>query len=322
MNAGHLLSQLNETYNAIRPDSGLMGQGKFMKCKKTNPEGLHLPQEKAKTLKNKSVLFKYGGNAMVNESSKSEFIEVIHSLKKVGLTVIIVHGGGPYISELLKEVGIESVFIGGHRKTDKTSMKYVEMALSGRVNSEIVGLLNQMNLRAVGLSGRDNNMVSADKRFHQSALSEGGKKVDLGQVGDVNHVDKDLIEILTRENYIPVVAPIGNGADSESININADMFAGHLAGELKVDYYIVLTDVDGLYENKDDPNTLLTNLTVNDVEEMLCNKIQGGMIPKLESCLIALRNGAKCTHIINGMKPQGILDLLLMGKKTGTEIIN
>ncbi|MCF7810074.1 acetylglutamate kinase [bacterium] len=274
--------------------------------------------EKNKTFENKSVLFKYGGNAMIDESSKQEFIKVVHDLKNAGLTIVIVHGGGPYIAELLSDVGIESEFIGGHRKTDKNAMKFVEMALSGRVNGEIIKLLNQMNIKAVGLSGKDQKMVRAIKRFHQN---DNGENVDLGHVGDITQIDTELINILTEHDYIPVVASIGVGEDSEDYNINADMFAGHLAGNLKVDHYILLTDVDGLYKNIDDPNTLISKLTTEEVDNILHNKIQGGMIPKLESCLIALKKGAKRAYIINGMKPREIFDLLLIEKKVGTEII-
>lgn len=257
---------------------------------------------------------------MVDDLSKMGFIKNIAKLKQADFKIIIVHGGGPFIGELFDSVGIESEFVDGHRKTDEIAMKYVEMALSGQVNNEIVKLLNQKGVNAVGLSGKDDDMVRAIKRFHKSSLNT-DIGIDLGHVGDVKQVNTRLINLLIRENFVPVIAPIGVGIDSKDYNINADMFAGHLAGVLKVDYYIVLTDVDGYYENKDDSSTLIPKLTVEDAENMLIGKIQGGMIPKLESCVIALNKGAKRAHIVNGMKSQVILDLLLMEKEAGTEII-
>lgn len=271
-------------------------------------------------LKGKTVLIKYGGNAMVVDRYKKQVIKEICELKKRGIAPVVVHGGGPAIKELLGDVGIESEFIGGHRKTGEKAMGYVEMALSGKVNSEIVKLIQNEGFKAVGISGKDGGLVTATKRIHRVEDCGGTRQVDLGHVGNVSKVDTGIVETHLNAGYIPVIAPIGVGEDLKDYNINADMFAGHLAGALKVRDYIVLTDVDGLMENKDDPGTLVRNLKTSAVKEEMGKIIQGGMIPKVESCMIALDKGAQYAHIINGMKAGTILKELFTSEGCGTKI--
>lgn len=272
-------------------------------------------------LKGSVVLIKYGGNAMVNTQAKEMVVHQIELLHNFGIKTVIVHGGGPVIRELLEMAGIESDFIDGHRKTDRKAMKYVEMALNGQVNGEIVKELNSRGLKAVGLSGKDASMVKAVKRFHEIEQNGRIEKTDLGYVGDVESVDTGLIDLLLDNQYLPVLAPIGIGSDGEDYNINADMFAGHLAGALSVSAFIAMTDVDGLMKNPDDPSTKIDSAGIEDIRSILGKSIRGGMIPKVEACLIALDKGVKKAHIINGMKPDTLLNELLTNRNGGTTIV-
>jgi acetylglutamate kinase len=269
---------------------------------------------------NKKILVKYGGNAMKSDELKNSVTEDIAALKSIGFKPVLVHGGGPAIAETLDMAGIVSEFIGGHRKTDIDAIKFVEMALKGKVNTELIKLLNSKGQKAVGLSGKDANMVIAKKRTHSVKVDNKTTEIDLGQVGDADEIDTSLIDVLLDNDYIPVVAPLGIGRDYETYNINADMFAGNLAGALKVDDFVVLTDVDGLREDKDNPSTLIEEINSDRVKAEMGNIIQGGMLPKMESCLIALETGVKNAHIINGMEKHSLLTLLLSDKKIGTLI--
>lgn len=273
-----------------------------------------------KTLKGSVVLIKYGGNAMTEESARENVYDQVAALQGLGLRIVIVHGGGPVIKSLLESVGIESEFIGGHRKTDKTAMKYVEMALSGQVNGEIVKGLNSRGVKAVGLSGKDGGMVRAGRRFHYMERAGRKEQVDLGFVGDVVSIDTDLISTLLTHEYVPVLAPIGTGIDQMDYNINADMFAGHMAGALQAASYISMTDVDGLREKADDPGSLLKKVDAGQLEKHIGRSILGGMIPKVESCLIALEKGVKEAHIVNGMKADTLIIKLLTNRQNGTTI--
>lgn len=266
------------------------------------------------------VLIKYGGNAMLNESLQRAVVDSIRRLREAGVRVVIVHGGGPFIKKMLRLVKIESEFIGGHRKTTPEALRYIEMALKGEVNGVLVNLLNQAGLRAVGLSGKDGQMVIARKRYHR--VTENGRTVehDLGQVGDVERIDTSLVRSLLKADYLPVVTCIASGEDGQDYNINADMFAGHLAGALEADRYLVLTDVDGLMKDLEDPDSLIDSLQLDELDELFGNVIKGGMIPKLESCRIAIEEGAGQATIINGTKPEYILDAALKDQFTGTQI--
>jgi len=266
------------------------------------------------------ILFKYGGNAMIDEGLKKQVLQNICNLKKQGYDVVIVHGGGPFIKHALEKARIESEFIDGHRKTTREAFEYVEMALKGKVNGNLVSLANTMGFRAVGLSGKDGRTVIASKRIHNRMLDGKEEQVDLGQVGNVAKIDPRLIQSLLKDDFIPVITCIADDLEGNGFNINADIFAGHMAGALKAEQYIVLTDVDGLLKEKDDPSSLIRNINLSDTHRLLSeNIIQGGMIPKVESCEIALNSGAKSARIINGTRPGQINDII-NNQNTGTLI--
>jgi acetylglutamate kinase len=269
---------------------------------------------------NHTILFKYGGNAMTNQNLKTEILKRICALKHKGYQVVIIHGGGPFIKQTLKKANIESEFIDGLRKTTPEAMEYVEMALKGKVNGSLVSIINGMGYKAVGLSGKDGQTVIAEKHMHE--LHENGKVrlVDLGQVGDVASVDSTLIELLLENDFIPVITCIASDKEGMDYNINGDLFAGHIAGALSAEQYIILTDVDGLMLDRDDPASIIRNLKVagiNQLKEIKC--IQGGMIPKMDSCEIALRKGAKLARIINGTAPEQI-SAIFENQQPGTTI--
>ena len=262
---------------------------------------------KVQYLQGKKVLIKYGGNAMLDEKQKHNIIANICYLKTAGVFPVIVHGGGPVIANLLDEVNIESEFIHGHRYTDKLALKYVEMALSGNVNKDLVSLIHRHNCKAIGISGKDGKTVIAQKKTD----------IDLGQVGVVKSVDPTLINLLLRADYIPVISPISAGEDGEDYNINADLFAGHVAGSLGCEDYLVLTNVDGL---QDDTGSLITHTNTLELKGELQSVIRGGMIPKIASCITALHTGVKNVHVINGTVHNIILKQLLTDDSFGTKI--
>jgi acetylglutamate kinase len=256
-------------------------------------------------------LFKYGGNAMTNENLKKQILKSICDLKSKNYDVVIVHGGGPFIKEALTEAKIESEFIDGHRKTSLKAFEYVEKALKGKVNSNLVGIINSLGHRAVGLSGKDGKTVIAKKRFHKKIIKGKEEQIDLGQVGDVDKVNSDLINLLLKNDFIPVISCIASDNEGNGFNINGDMFAGNVAGALGADQYVILTDVDGLLLDIKNPNSLIKELKIEEIEELINNKtIAGGMIPKIDSCKIALKTGAKAARIINGTKAEQIESLL------------
>ncbi|MBE0422703.1 MAG: acetylglutamate kinase [Lutibacter sp.] len=266
------------------------------------------------------LLFKYGGNAMTNQSLKKQVLKNICDLKEKGFQVVIVHGGGPFIKQTLDEVKIESKFIDGQRKTTLKAMEYVEMALKGKVNGSLISLINGMGHKAVGLSGKDGQMIIAKKRLHQQTINGKTEMVDLGQVGDVENVDVTLIKLLLENDFIPVITCLASDKNGNDFNINGDLFAGHIAGALSAEQYIILTDVDGLMLDKDNPASIIRELKlseINHLKEIKC--IQGGMIPKMDSCEIALEKGAKLARIINGTVPEQI-SALFENQKLGTII--
>jgi len=267
-----------------------------------------------------TILFKYGGNAMTNQNLKSKILENICSLKHKGYQVVIIHGGGPFIKQTLKKANIESEFIDGLRKTTPEAMEYVEMALKGKVNGSLVSIINEMGYKAVGLSGKDGQIVTAKKRMHERMNNGKVELVDLGQVGDVANVDPTLINILLKNDYIPVITCIASDRKGIDYNINGDLFAGHIAGAISAEQYIILTDVDGLMLDKNNPKSLIHNLKVDEINYLKDNNtIQGGMIPKMDSCAIALEKGAKLARIINGTVPEQIVSLF-ENKEVGTVI--
>lgn len=276
--------------------------------------------EKTEHLRNKVVCIKVGGNALTDQQVKTNIILQIYELVQLGVKPVLIHGGGIEIKQLLDEVGIESEFIGGHRKTDLLSIKYIEMALSGLVNKELVSLLNRAGLKAVGISGKDGGLIKAIKRTHIEIVNSKEIISDLGFVGDVSEIDPSVIHTLLDAGFLPVVSPVSSGSNGETFNINADMFAGHLAGALKAENFVALTNIDGLLEDLDKPDSLIDSLTIESAKKLFGTVIQGGMIPKIESCFIALENGVKSAHIINGTKNHTLLRILLSMDKIGTTI--
>ena len=278
--------------------------------KRTNTAQKKVSKETRKPI----LLFKYGGNAMTDSALQREMLHTIARLKSRGFDIILVHGGGPFIKEALSRAGIQSDFIDGHRVTPPEAYAYVEMALKGQVNSTLVTILNNLGFPAVGLSGKDAALVTAKKRWHhrqiQAPAGQTEERFDLGQVGDVESVNPDIIHILLEHDIIPVVTCLAADAEGNSYNINGDMFAGHLAGALQADEYIVLTDVDGLLRDISDPNSLISTLKSAQIPAMVEQGIiAGGMIPKLESCTIALKTGCSKARILNGTQPDQLSDL-------------
>lgn len=248
------------------------------------------------------LLFKYGGNAMTDAALQRDVLNRIATMKTRGYDVVIVHGGGPFIQSQLTSAGIVTEFIDGHRVTSSEAYTHVEMALKGQVNSALVGLLNSLGHPAVGLSGKDGQLVTARKRWHQREGSE--ERVDLGHVGDVDTVEPHVLHLLLRHDYIPVVTCLATDEHGNSYNINGDMFAGHLAGALQAREYIILTDVDGLLRDRTNPRSLIRNLPASEVSGFINDgTIAGGMIPKIESCMVALGQGCAKARILNGTQP-------------------
>ena len=255
---------------------------------------------------------------MKDDHIRDEVMRIIAGLHGKEFRIVLVHGGGPFIAETLAMAGIESTFIGGHRQTSPEALGFTEMALKGRVNGTLVSLLNKSGCKAVGLSGKDGKMAIADKRYHKTP--EGGR-IDLGSVGDIRTFDPALLHLLLDAHYLPVLTCLAQGKDGEDYNVNADMFAGAVAAALQADLYLILSDIDGVMMNPGDGSTILKEISSSDVKQMIQNNvINGGMIPKIESCLYALREGVKSVHILNGTKPQQIIDSM-DHKPIGTSIV-
>lgn len=276
-----------------------------------------------RTFFGKTFVIKYGGNAMLSPELKKAVILDVILLKYVGLNPILVHGGGPEIDEMMRRLGKQPVFAGGLRVTDEETMEIVQMVLVGKVNQEIVSLINRFGGKAVGVSGKDGNLIIARKRSAERVESEGRTEwIDLGYVGDVETVNPALLETLSREGYIPVVSSIGVGLDGESYNVNADVVAGELAAALKADKLIMLTDVEGIYENPKDPETLISALPVATARELIARGAIGeGMIPKVESCIKALEAGVSRTHIIDGRITHSLLMEIFTDEGVGTMVV-
>ncbi|HAY21018.1 MAG TPA: acetylglutamate kinase [Desulfobacterales bacterium] len=268
-----------------------------------------------------TLVIKYGGHAMKDEDLKRGFAQDIVLLKYLGLNPVVVHGGGPQISQTLKRMGIESRFIEGMRVTDGETMNVVEMVLVGKVNKEIVSLINTAGGRAVGLSGKDGQLILAQKMhlYRPRGDEEPPEIIDIGMVGEVTAIQTGVIETLQASNFIPVIAPVGVGKEGETYNINADLVASQVAGALKAAKLILLTDVEGVL---DPEGNVLSTLTRVDVLDGLDREIiTGGMIPKVNCCLEALRNGVAKAHIINGRTPHSVLLEIFTDQGIGTQII-
>ena len=264
----------------------------------------------------KTIVIKYGGNAMTEEHLKDCFARDVVLLKLVGMNPVVVHGGGPQINDLLARVGKQGEFIQGMRVTDRETMDIVEMVLGGLVNKEIVSLINQHGGRAVGLTGKDGGFIKAKKLYLQGGDSD--EQIDIGQVGEVVSIDPELVSLLDTRDFIPVVAPIGVGENGEAYNINADLVAGKLAETLKAEKLILMTNTPGVLDKS---GNLLTGLTESKIKALVADgTISGGMLPKLASCLDAVRNGVNTVQIIDGRVEHALLLEILTDEGVGTLI--
>ena len=272
----------------------------------------------------KTVVIKYGGNAMINEELKEAVLKDIVLMQLVGMRPVVVHGGGPDINAMLDKMQIESEFINGQRVTDEAAMQVVEMVLTGKVNSSIVKYLNQDGGEAVGLSGADANLLVAHKK-RTTVTDENGAEheVDLGLVGEVESVNVDLLNSLLDQGYIPVISPVAIGPKGESYNVNADLAAGAVAAALKAEKLVLLTDVEGLYRDYKDKTSLISVLPVRLVESLKAEGvIAGGMIPKIDCCVHAVKQGVGSVHILDGRVLHCILLEIFTREGIGTMVVN
>jgi len=263
-------------------------------------------------LRGKTIVIKYGGNAMGNDAVTQSIMQDITLLKYVGMNPIVVHGGGPEINKLLDALSIKSSFHKGLRITDKAAIDVVQMVLAGKINKDIVSILNSLGGRAVGLCGKDGNLIEVEK---MPPVDD----IDLGYVGEIKKVNPRVLELLAKDEYIPVVSPIGIGSDGQSYNINADTVAGRIAWALKAEKLIFLTDIDGIRNNPVEPNSLISVITTEKAVTLIHEGIiNGGMIPKVSGCIEAVHNGVKCAHIVNGTIPHPIVLEIFTDKGIGT----
>ena len=274
--------------------------------------------------RHKTVVIKYGGHAMVDENLKKQFALDVILMKHIGINPVIVHGGGPQINRLLDRLEIKPCYVQGMRVTDGETMSVVEMVLVGKVNKEIVGNINHCGGRAVGLSGRDGDLIFAEKmcvsKKNDAALKDAPPElIDLGRVGQVTAVNPEILQALEKNDFIPVIAPVGVGEDGQAFNINADLVAAAIAGELQAAKLVLLTDVAGV---QDGEGTLCRSLKQDDIEKLIEQEtIGGGMIPKVRCCADALSRGVVKTHIIDGRIEHAILLEIFTKDGIGTEIV-
>jgi len=270
---------------------------------------------------NKTIVIKYGGHAMVDAELKDKFAQDVVMMKYIGINPVIVHGGGPQISTLLKKLGKESKFIQGMRVTDQETMDIVEMVLVGTVNKEIVGLINRHGGNAVGLSGKDGNLIKAEKYYlsEEKIKNTPPEIIDIGLVGKVKTINSELIISLSQNSFIPVIAPTGIGDAGETYNINADVVAGEIAAALQAEKLLLLTDVEGVL---DKDKKLINAMSDKEALKLIDDGIvEGGMFPKVKCCMKALKGGVKKTHIIDGRLKHAILLEIFTDKGIGTEIV-
>ncbi len=269
-----------------------------------------------------TLVIKYGGHAMESEELKNGFARDIVLMKAVGINPVVVHGGGPQIGELLKRLSIESRFVDGMRVTDGQTMDVVEMVLGGQVNKSIVSLINSHGGSAIGLTGKDARLIRARKLQVTRQTPEMTKPeiIDIGQVGEVASINKELLDMLVQGDFIPVIAPIGVGADGESYNINADLVAGKVAEALNAEKLMLLTDIEGLMDKQ---GNVLTGLSTEQVDELIADgTIYGGMLPKIRCALDAVQAGVRSAHIIDGRVPNAVLLEIFTDTGVGTLITN
>ncbi len=265
----------------------------------------------------KTVVIKYGGNAMINDELKNSVMEDITLLKYIGMNPVLVHGGGPDINKALKAFDIKSEFVNGLRVTDSQTMEVAQMVLVGKTNKEIVSMLNHKGGKAIGLCGIDGKLIECE----QYKTQINGEMQDIGYVGNITKINSKVLELISKDEYIPVVAPIGVGPNGESYNINADTVAGEIAAALKAEKLMLLTDVEGVKLSKDS-ESVAPALTIDEVHDLITNKvIDGGMIPKVLGCIDALEKGVGRTHILDGRIPHCILLEIFTYKGIGTMIM-
>ncbi|OGR25817.1 MAG: acetylglutamate kinase [Desulfobacterales bacterium RIFOXYA12_FULL_46_15] len=273
-----------------------------------------------KNFSGKTIVIKYGGHAMVDDDLKQDFANDIILLKYIGVTPVIVHGGGPQINKVLNAMGITSRFIRGMRYTDDETMDVVEMVLGGKINKDIVARINRQGGKAVGLTGKDGMLITAVKMtiYHQEDENKPPEIIDPGMVGDVEHINPDIIHTLTSQGFIPVIAPVGFGKNGETYNINADVVASKVASALNAERLILVTDVDGVLDRN---QKLISSLNASSIKDMiLTGDIKGGMIPKVECALDTLKSGVKKAHIINGKVSHAVLLELFTDSGIGSQV--
>jgi acetylglutamate kinase len=299
----------------------------MQKDRQINAQNPVAPEQKAKILAealpyikrffDKTIVIKYGGNAMTDERLKECFAQDVVLLKLVGMNPVVVHGGGPQINEMLDKLGKKGIFIQGMRVTDAETMDVVEMVLGGQVNKEIVNLINRHGGKAVGLTGQDGNFIHAHKLMMED-MNDPSKMIDVGQVGEITAIDPSIINFLDSGDFIPVVAPIGVGEDGDTFNINADVVAGKLAEILGAEKLVLLTNTPGVLDKS---GKLLTGLTPKQIDDLVADgTLSGGMLPKISSALDAARSGVKAVHIIDGRVEHALLLEVLTDEGVGTLI--
>lgn len=268
----------------------------------------------------KTVVIKYGGHAMVDPVLKESVVMDVLLLHSVGIRPVLVHGGGPEINSMLKKIGIESQFVRGLRVTDAQTLEIAQMVLLGKLNTEIVSLLNRFGGKSVGLSGKDAQLLIANKKPMQMPNSQGKmEEVDLGYVGEIQSVTPDILETLLGQGYIPVISPVASGEDGETYNINADTAAGKIAEALKADKLLLLTDVSGILRDITDNNSLISTISRSEVDQLVERGIlSGGMLPKVECAVSALEGGVGSVHILDGRLSHAILLELFTDGGIGT----
>ena len=270
-----------------------------------------------------TIVIKYGGSAMVDKTARKQFIKDVVLMKYIGINPVIVHGGGPEINEMLQKIGKESKFIAGNRVTDGETVEIVEMVLSGKVNKGIVADINKYGGKAVGISGKDDNMTLVRQKYieEKSENSEETKKIDIGFVGEIENINTEIIKVLEKSDYIPVISSIGTDKNGQTYNINADYVAGAIAGKLQADRLVFLTDVDGILLDYNNKQTLIDEIDVYHVNKLIeKGVISGGMLPKVNTCLKAIEKGVENVIILNGKLEHSLLLELFTEEGAGTLI--
>lgn len=267
------------------------------------------------------VVIKYGGHAMLDEEAKDWTVKDTILLRYIGMKPVIVHGGGPEITQAMKKMGKKPEFVEGLRVTDEETLDIVKMVLVGKINTDIVSRINKFNGKGVGLSGKDNKLILAKKRVHKIVKEGFEKEVDLGHVGETVKVNPEVIDILTDKGFIPVISPIGITEEGNSLNLNSDTVAGDVAAALGAKKLVILTDVSGVMRDLNDKKSMINEIKVSEVESLLKkNIIEGSMIPKLQACADAIRGGVSRAHIIDGRVKHSILLELLTDEGVGTMV--